>query len=65
MKYKSYENSAEEFATGLNAELLSAKDDVSARSVNRPIINILENQESNYIRISWHNLYAKLDRYQQ
>ena len=48
MKYKSYENSAEEFATGLNAELLSAKDNVSARSVNRPIINILENQESNY-----------------
>lgn len=48
MKYKSYENSAEEFATGLNAELLSAKDNVSARSVNRPIINILENQESSY-----------------
>lgn len=48
MKYKSYENSAEEFATGLNAELLSAKDNVSARSVNRPITNILENQESNY-----------------
>lgn len=48
MKYKSYENSAEEFATGLNTELLSAKDNVSARNVNRPITNILENQESNY-----------------
>jgi hypothetical protein len=48
MKYKSYENSAEEFASGLNTELLSSRDNVSARSVNRPLINILENQESNY-----------------
>lgn len=49
MKYKSYENSAsEEFATALNAELLHNNDIVSARAINRPIINILENQESNY-----------------
>lgn len=51
MKYKSYENSALEKTTGTNIELLSNRDIVSARNINRPIINILENQENNYTLI--------------
>lgn len=48
MKYKSYEDSAVQNTTGLNLELLSCKDEISARNTNRPIINLYENQESNY-----------------
>ena len=50
MKYKSYEDSNEEYASGLNTELLGPDDIISARSLNRPIINIEENQEEeNYL----------------
>lgn len=48
MKYKSYKDSNVEMTTGLNAELLDKNDIISARSINRPIINILENQETDY-----------------
>jgi hypothetical protein len=48
MKYKSYEDSAVQNTTGLNLELLDCKDEISARNTNRPIINLYENQESNY-----------------
>ena len=49
MKYKSYENTAtEDYASGLNTELINNNDIISARSTNRPIINLLENQESDY-----------------
>ena len=50
MKYKSYEDSSEEYASGLNTELFGPDDIISARSLNRPIINIEENQEEeNYL----------------
>ena len=48
MKYKSYEDSAEQNTTGLNLELIGADDVISARTTNRPIINLYENQESDY-----------------
>lgn len=48
MKYKSYEDSAVQNTTGLNLELLDCKDEVSARNTNRPIVNLYENQETNY-----------------
>ena len=48
MKRKNYGNLAIENATALNTELITADDIISARTVNRPVINILENQETNY-----------------
>ena len=48
MKYKSYGDSAVQNTTGLNLELLGCKDEISARNTNRPIINLYENQETNY-----------------
>ncbi len=48
MKYKSYEDSAEQNTTGLNLELIGADDVISARTTNRPIVNLYENQETNY-----------------
>ena len=48
MKYKSYKDSNEQLTTGLNTELLEQSDILSARSINRPIINLEENQETDY-----------------
>lgn len=48
MKYKSYEDSNAEYAAGSDLELLDCNDIVSARTINRPIINLLENTETDY-----------------
>lgn len=48
MKKKNYGNSAIENTTALNAEFITADDNISARVVNRPIVNLYENQETNY-----------------
>ena len=39
MKYKSYKDSNRELTTGLETELLDKNDIISARNINRPIIN--------------------------
>ena len=48
MKYKSYKDSNRELTTGLETELLDKNDIISARNINRPIINLEENQETDY-----------------
>lgn len=48
MKYKSYKDSNAEYASGGDLELLDCDDIVSARTINRPIINLLENTETDY-----------------
>ena len=48
MKYKNYGDKNEEYANGQGIELVSFSDPLSARSVNRPMANIYENQEEIY-----------------
>ena len=48
MKYKTYGDNNKEFANGSTAEMLTCYDPISARSVNRPMINLYENQEETY-----------------
>lgn len=48
MKYKNYGDKNEEYADGSSLELITFSDPLSARSVNRPIANIYEDQKEVY-----------------
>ena len=48
MKYKSYGNSVDEYEDGLGTEFTVSNDSISARTINRPINNLYENQEEIY-----------------